>query len=95
MPPTTHRRKITQKELKAPDEFTTFVDSARDFLVNNLTQVLVSTAVVVVVGAIVIGVYYYERHRDNVAVGPVLRRDHRAQRRPEQTRRDAVQAARR
>jgi len=30
MPPTTHRRKITQKELKAPDEFTTFVDNARD-----------------------------------------------------------------
>ncbi len=67
MPPTTHRRKITQKELKAPDEFTTFVDSARDFLVNNLTQVLVSTAVVVAAGAIVIGVYYYERHRDTVA----------------------------
>ena len=67
MPPTTHRRKLTQKELKAPDEFTTFVDNARDFFVNNLTQVLISTAVVVAVGAIVIGVYYYERHRDSIA----------------------------
>jgi len=67
MPPTTHRRKLTQKELRAPDEFTTFVDNARDFFVNNLTQVLISTAVVVVAGAIVIGVYYYERHRDMVA----------------------------
>src|SRR5208282_5463202 len=67
MPPSTHRRKITQKELKAPDELTTLVDSARDFLVKNLTQVLISTAVVVIVGAIVIGVYYYERHRDNIA----------------------------
>jgi predicted negative regulator of RcsB-dependent stress response len=67
MPPTTHRRKLTQKELKAPDEFTTFVDNARDFLVNNLTQVIVSSVVVVVVGAIVIGVYYYERHRDSLA----------------------------
>jgi predicted negative regulator of RcsB-dependent stress response len=67
MPPTTHRRKISQKELRAPDELTTLVDSARDFLVNNLTQVLISTAVVVVVGAIVVGVYYYERHRDNIA----------------------------
>ncbi len=67
MPPTTHRRKITQKELKAPDELTTLVDSARDFLVNNLTQVLISTGVVVLVGAIAIGVYYYERHRDNIA----------------------------
>jgi predicted negative regulator of RcsB-dependent stress response len=67
MPPTTHRRKLTQKELRAPDEFTTFVDSARDFFVKNLTQVIVSAAVVVALGAIVIGVYYYERHRDNIA----------------------------
>ena len=67
MPPTTHRRKLTQKELRAPDEFTSFVDNARDFFVNNLTQMLVSAAVVVVVGAIVIGVYYYERHRDSIA----------------------------
>ena len=67
MPPTTHRRKLTQKQLKGPDEFTTLVDSARDFLVNNLTQVLASAAVVVVAGAIVIGVYYYERHRDEMA----------------------------
>ena len=67
MPPTTHRRKLTQKELRAPDEFTTFVDNARDFFVNNLTQVIVSAAVVVAVGAIVIGVYYYERHRDMLA----------------------------
>jgi predicted negative regulator of RcsB-dependent stress response len=67
MPPTTHRRKITQKELKAPDEFTTLVENARDFLVDNLTQVIISTAVVLVVGVVVIGVYYYERHRDNLA----------------------------
>src|ERR1035437_4136951 len=67
MPPPTHRRKITQKELKAPDELTTLVDSARDFLANNLTQVLISTAAVVIVGAIAVGVYYYERHRDNIA----------------------------
>lgn len=66
MPPTTHRRKLTQKELRAPDEFTTFVDNAREFLMSNLTQVLISTAVVVIVGAVVIGVYYYERHRDSV-----------------------------
>ena len=67
MPPTTHRRKITQKELKAPDEFTTLIDSARDFLVNNLTQVLVSAGIVVAIAAIVVGVYYYERHRDSLA----------------------------
>jgi len=67
MPPTTHRKKLTQKELRAPDEFTTLVDNARDFLVGNLTQVLISATVVVVAGAIAIGVYYYERHRDALA----------------------------
>jgi hypothetical protein len=67
MPPTTHRRKVTQKQLREPDEFTTLVDSARDFLLSNLTQVLTSAAVVVVAGAIAVGVYYYERHRDNLA----------------------------
>src|SRR5208282_5918591 len=67
MPPTTHCRKITQKELKAPDELTTLVESAREFLVSNLNQVLISAGVVALVGAIVIGVYYYERHRDNLA----------------------------
>ncbi len=64
MPPSTHRRKITQKELKAPDELTTLIDSAREFLLANLTQVLISAGVVVAIGAIVIGVYYYERHQD-------------------------------
>ena len=67
MPPTTHRRKLTQKELRAPDEFTTLIDNARDFFFDNLTQVIVSAGVVVAVGAIVIGVYYYERHRDTLA----------------------------
>jgi predicted negative regulator of RcsB-dependent stress response len=67
MPPTTHRRKVTQKELRAPDEFTNLIDNARDFFFNNLTQVIVSAVVVVAVGAIVIGVYYYERHRDTLA----------------------------
>jgi predicted negative regulator of RcsB-dependent stress response len=67
MPPTTHRRKITQKELRAPDEFTTLIDSAREFLFNNLTQVLVSAGLVVAIAVIVVGVYYYERHRDSLA----------------------------
>ncbi|HEV2169697.1 MAG TPA: tetratricopeptide repeat protein [Candidatus Binatus sp.] len=69
MPPTSHYRKISQKELRAPDEFTAFIESARDFFVNNLRQVIISSVVVVLVGAIVIGVYYYERHRDTIASG--------------------------
>ena len=67
MPPTTHRRKITQKELKAPDEFTTLIDSARDFFVNNLNQVLISAGIVAAIALIVVAVYYYERHQDRLA----------------------------
>jgi predicted negative regulator of RcsB-dependent stress response len=67
MPPTSHYRKISQKELRAPDDFTAFVESAQQFFLENLRQVLISAGVVVLVGAIVIGVYYYERHRDSVA----------------------------
>lgn len=67
MAPTTHRKRITQKELRAPDDFTAFVESAQQFFFDNLRQVIISTVVVVLVGAIVIGLYYYERHRDAVA----------------------------
>jgi predicted negative regulator of RcsB-dependent stress response len=67
MPPTTHRRKITQKELKQPDEFTTLFESAQNFILGNLTQVFVSAGIVLAIGAIVIAVYYYEQHRDAVA----------------------------
>jgi predicted negative regulator of RcsB-dependent stress response len=67
MPPTTHRRKITRKELKQPDEFATLFDSAYDFLLANLQRVLISAGVVVAAGAIVLGLYYYERGRDESA----------------------------
>ena len=69
MPPTTRRHKITRKELKQPDEFATLFDSAYDFLLTNLRQVLISAGVVVAAGAIVVGLYYYERSRDeNTAI---------------------------
>jgi tetratricopeptide (TPR) repeat protein len=64
MPPTTHRHKITRKELKQPDEFSTLFDSAYDFLLGNLRQVLISAGVVVAAGALVVGLFYYERSRD-------------------------------
>src|SRR5580698_8152515 len=59
--------KLTRKELKQPDEFQTFVSNAQDFLVNNLQQVIVSAAIVLAAGALAVGIYYYEIHRDNVA----------------------------
>ncbi|HVN29523.1 MAG TPA: tetratricopeptide repeat protein [Candidatus Binataceae bacterium] len=62
---TTHR--INRKELRQPDEFQTFIANAEDFLVKNLTQVLVSASIVLVAGALAVGIYYYEIHQDNLA----------------------------
>src|ERR1700693_1973226 len=64
---TTRTQKISRKELKQPDEFQTFVANAQQFLLNNLQQVIVSAAVVLVAGAFAVGLYYYEIHRDAVA----------------------------
>lgn len=66
MPPTTHRPKINRKELKQPDELTTLFDSAQKFFFANLRQVFISAGVVVAVGILLIGVYYYERYQDTV-----------------------------
>jgi predicted negative regulator of RcsB-dependent stress response len=65
MPPT--HRKLRRKELKQPDEFLTLFDQAREFFVDNLKQVLVSAGIVLAAAALVIAVYSYERHRDELA----------------------------
>jgi tetratricopeptide (TPR) repeat protein len=62
MPPT--HRKLRRKELKQPDEFRTFFDQSVEFLRTNLTQMLVSAAVVAAIGIVAVSVYYYERSRD-------------------------------
>ena len=59
--------KINRKELKQPDEFQTFVANAQNFLVKNLQQVIVSAAIVLAIGGLAVGIYYYEVHRDTVA----------------------------
>ncbi len=65
MPPT--HRKITRKELKQPDEFQSVVESAQEFLQNNLRQVVISVVIVAIAGAIAIGTWSYETHRDRMA----------------------------
>src|SRR5580700_996382 len=65
--PLPHHKKITRKELKQPDEFQSFVQNAQEFILNNLQQVIVSASIVVAAGALAVGIYYYEIHRDNVA----------------------------
>jgi len=65
--PSSSQHKLTRKELKQPDEFESLLDNIGSFVLDNLRQVLVSLGVVAVVGAIAIGIYYYEAHRDAVA----------------------------
>jgi tetratricopeptide (TPR) repeat protein len=65
--PSTHRHyKISRKDLKRPDEFQTFVESAQEFLLANLRQLIISAVVVVASAGIVLGVYMYERRRDRI-----------------------------
>ena len=64
--PSTHR-KINRKELKAPSEFQNIFESAREFLLANLRQVIISAVIIVVAAAIAIGAYSYERRRDRIA----------------------------
>ena len=59
--------KINRKELKQPDEFQSFIANAQEFLLSNLQQVIVSSAIVLAAGALAVGIYYYEIHRDNIA----------------------------
>jgi predicted negative regulator of RcsB-dependent stress response len=59
--------KINRKELKQPDEFQSFIANAQEFLRTNLLQVVVSSSIVLAVGALAVGIYYYEVHRDNLA----------------------------
>jgi tetratricopeptide (TPR) repeat protein len=63
----TRHHKLTRKELKQPDEFQTLIENAEEFVLGHLQQVIVSAAIVLVAGAILLGVYYYEVHRDTVA----------------------------
>ena len=66
--PSTHRHyKITRKELKQPDEFTSFIEQAQEFFLANLRQVIISAAVVLTAAAIFGGTYWYERREDRLA----------------------------
>jgi tetratricopeptide (TPR) repeat protein len=67
MATTRTHHKISRKELKQPDEFQSFVTNAQEFLRTNLRQAIVSASIVLAAGALAVGIYYYEIHRDNIA----------------------------
>jgi tetratricopeptide (TPR) repeat protein len=65
--PSTHRHyKISRKDLKRPDEFQTFIESAQEFLLANLRQLVISAVLVLASAGIVLGVYMYERRLDRI-----------------------------
>ena len=64
--PTAHR-KIRRKELKEKDEFLTVVEWVQHFFWSNLTQVLVSAALVAALAVLVVAMYAYSRHRGRMA----------------------------
>jgi predicted negative regulator of RcsB-dependent stress response len=63
--PVTHR-KLRRKELRQPDEFITFFENLRSFLLDNLVQVIIGACAVIALAAIGVGVYFYTQYRDRL-----------------------------
>jgi tetratricopeptide (TPR) repeat protein len=59
-------RKLRRKELRQPDEFITFFENLRSFLLDNLVQVIIGACAVVALAAIGFGVYFYMQYRDRL-----------------------------
>jgi len=63
--PVTHR-KLRRKELRQPDEFITFFENLRSFLLDNLVQVIIGACAAIALAAIGVGVYFYTQYRDRL-----------------------------
>jgi predicted negative regulator of RcsB-dependent stress response len=70
MPSTRH--KIKRKELKQPDEFVNFVDSAEQFFLDNWRKLLIALGIVAVFGVAVILTYNYERGLDRATAAQFM-----------------------
>jgi predicted negative regulator of RcsB-dependent stress response len=63
--PVTHR-KLRRKELRQPDEFVTFFENLRGFLLDNVVQVIIGACAAIALAAIGFGVYFYMQYRDRL-----------------------------
>ena len=63
--PVTHR-KLRRKELRQPDEFITFFENLRSFLLDNIVQVIIGACAAIALAAIGVGVYFYMQYRDRL-----------------------------
>jgi tetratricopeptide (TPR) repeat protein len=62
----TSHYKINQKDLKAPDELVTLVDRIGNYLVNNLTRVIIGAAALVALAAVIFTYAFYRAHQQAV-----------------------------
>jgi predicted negative regulator of RcsB-dependent stress response len=58
----THR-KLRRKDLKQPDEFTTLVEAAGQYLTTHVGEILAGAALIAATIAVVIAVRFYQQHR--------------------------------
>jgi tetratricopeptide (TPR) repeat protein len=63
--PVTHR-KLRRKELRQPDEFITFFENLRGFLLDNVVRVIIGACAAIALAAIGFGVYFYMQYRDRL-----------------------------
>lgn len=58
----THR-KLSRKELKRPDEFTTLVEAGQQYLTTHVGEILAGAAVIAAAIAVVVAIRFYQQHR--------------------------------
>src|SRR5260370_20358906 len=63
--PVTHR-KLRRKALRQPDEFITFFENLRSYLLDNLVRVIIGACAAIALAAIGVGVYFYTQYRDRM-----------------------------
>src|SRR5690349_11974892 len=59
--------KLSRKELKQPDEFVSFIDSASDFLEHNLARVILAAVGLFAVVAVASAIHFYTQHQRRMA----------------------------
>jgi len=60
---TTTHHKLSRKDLKRPDEFVTFFDTAGVFLQENLSRVIIAAAAAIALLAVLMGLDFYSAHQ--------------------------------